>query len=102
MIYHDRIGVFQASDVNPDRDFGQVPADVQPINSVAVGQPVTGEVIVTRYLVICGFDFIGRKVPPSEARITYMGETLAIEGGFERHVVLGRFHHTEFVVSAFG
>lgn len=108
MIYHDRLDYVRKERTDQVGDptgeytiYGEnVPAEVQPIGSreqLVAG----GEVVTTRYLVTCALDFVAAGVP-SNAQIGYRGKRLQLEGGFERHVILGRFHHTEFVVQAFG
>jgi len=102
MIYHDSCTIVaesqgQNGDMIEKARWENVACEFTPINSV---EGNASGPIVTRYRFFTGFDIESRLAPvgASSVVLEYRGETVQVEGGFERHTVVGRFHHYEAIV----
>lgn len=95
---------------------GQIPAEINPIETEPASD--SGPIVI-RYRFVTNIDLVAladaqaaewASTPnPSGAshrgikiQLTYDGKTLSAEAGFERHKILGRFHHIEAVMKDFG
>lgn len=76
------------------------PIALSPLNSKDIG------IVVTEYQATMNVDpqdiAATLSFVPTKLDVLYDGARLQIPAGFERHQVLGRFHHVEFVVKDFG
>lgn len=97
---------------------GPIPCEINPIEAeqVIMGAGATGLVNI-RYRFVTTIDLQaaaeaalaafranpeGRDIDGVRIGLEYDGKTLAVEGGFERHKILGRFHHIEAIMKDFG
>jgi hypothetical protein len=79
-----------------------VPVEFTPL----VSNSVDPGAVVTKYTAYMSVDpselAAGLSFTPSKVEVWYNGQLLQLDAGFERHRMLGRFHHVEFVVRDFG
>lgn len=84
-----------------------IPCEINPIET----EPANASgPVVTRYRLVTTVDLIALvdaqlaewEVDFVDLVLTYDGKTLQPEAGFERHKILGRFHHIEAVMKDFG
>lgn len=86
--------------VTAEETIDDLPIELTPLNSKDIGIVVTeyqATMTVDPQAIAATLSFV-----PTKLDIMYEGGRLQIPAGFERHQVLGRFHHVEFVVSDFG
>lgn len=119
MILHDRVSVkfierLDSLDSGTPRvvDLGFLPCEINPIETEP---PTDSSPVKIRYRFVTNVDIIGMidqqivdwkaSRPGSRGArlvLTYDGKTLSPEAGFEKHKILGRFHHIESVMKDFG
>lgn len=93
---------------------GQIPCEINPIETEP---PTDSSLIKIRYRFVTNIDLTlladaqeaewranpgGRNISGIRLTLTYDGKTISPEAGFERHKILGRFHHIESVMKDFG
>lgn len=122
MILHDQVSVTWTEtlgSINPGGtprvvEAGPIPAEINPIETEPASD--TGDIVI-RYRFVTNVDLTmeadvqlaawkadpgGRNINGIRLTLTYDGKTLTPEAGFERHKILGRFHHIESVMKDFG
>ena len=110
MILHDvcdlsiSLGVDQYNDPLGFEVTPGIPCELTPLNSIPASDYGT---LKTRYAFVTDVD-LGALAAAHGASIFTINypsgsaKTLAFEAGFERHTVLGRFHHIEAIALDFG
>lgn len=93
---------------------GPIPCEINPIETEP---PTDSSPVKIRYRFVTNIDLVALadaqlaywKANPAgftpkgiSITLTYDGKTLSAEAGFERHKILGRFHHIEAVMKDFG
>jgi hypothetical protein len=96
------IRVDQFGDPIVGATFSNVPVEFTPL----VSNTVDPGAVVTKYTAYMAVDpsalAAGLSFTPTKVEVWYRGKLLQLDAGFERHRMLGRFHHVEFVVRDFG
>lgn len=91
--------------------FGLIPAEVNPIETEPASD--SGPIVI-RYRFVTNVD-LSALIDAQDAVwtgsnshtgttivLTYDGKTITPEAGYERHKILGRFHHIEAIMKDFG